>query len=101
MVFGRAFVGPNLTKSMCELWARLAYKAWLSSRMMMLHFSPSVNISTSAINMTEAQIPKRQTAAVRVGDGNDARAPLKEIDVGLPGPNELLVKINWFEPYQT
>lgn len=51
--------------------------------------------------MTEAQIPKRQTAAVRVGDGNDARAPLKEIDIDLPGPNELLVKINWFEPYQT
>ncbi|KIW15286.1 hypothetical protein PV08_05331 [Exophiala spinifera] len=45
--------------------------------------------------MAEFQIPKRQTAAVRVGGGEDARAPLKEVDVTLPGPEELLVKINW------
>ena len=51
--------------------------------------------------MAEFQIPKRQAAAVRVGDGEDARAPLKEIDVDLPGPDELLVKINWFESHRT
>ena len=45
--------------------------------------------------MTDSGIPKLQNAAVRVGEGDDARAPLKKIEVDLPGPDEILVKINW------
>ncbi|KAJ9496921.1 hypothetical protein LTR96_000411 [Exophiala xenobiotica] len=45
--------------------------------------------------MTDFSIPKFQNAAVRTGEGDDARAPLKKIDVDLPGPDEVLVKINW------
>ncbi|KIW50019.1 hypothetical protein PV05_11643 [Exophiala xenobiotica] len=45
--------------------------------------------------MTNSGIPKFQNAAVRVGDGDDARAPLKKIEVDLPGSDQILVKINW------
>ena len=45
------------------------------------------------LNMTQIDIPKQQLAAVRVGEGEDAKAPLQTIDVVLPGPNEVLVKI--------
>ncbi|RMD44464.1 hypothetical protein DV735_g639, partial [Chaetothyriales sp. CBS 134920] len=44
---------------------------------------------------TTVSIPKEQTAAVRVGEGATATAPLKQVPVGLPGPGEILVKINW------
>ncbi|KPI43033.1 Alcohol dehydrogenase 2 [Cyphellophora attinorum] len=41
-------------------------------------------------------VPKRQWAAVRIGNPSDeARASLEEIDVELPGPDEILIKINW------
>ncbi|RMZ88821.1 hypothetical protein DV736_g3947, partial [Chaetothyriales sp. CBS 134916] len=40
-------------------------------------------------------IPKEQIAAVRVGGGESATAPLKTVPVSLPGPGEILVKINW------
>ncbi len=45
--------------------------------------------------MTNSGIPKFQNAAVRVGDGDDAREPLKKIEVDLPGSDQILVKINW------
>ena len=45
--------------------------------------------------MTSFEIPKKQLAAVRQGKGADARAPATEIDVDLPGPDEILVKIKW------
>lgn len=40
-------------------------------------------------------VPSTQRAAVRVGTGESATAPVKEIDVTKPGPGEILVKINW------
>ena len=46
-------------------------------------------------NMTTTDIPKQQKAAVRVGNGESARAPAKQIDVRTPGPDEILVKLTW------
>lgn len=40
-------------------------------------------------------IPKQQNAAVRIGDGHDATAPVVQIDVPQPKAGEILVKINW------
>ncbi|KIV94404.1 hypothetical protein, variant [Exophiala mesophila] len=45
--------------------------------------------------MATVDIPKQQKAAVKIGQGKDAKAPLKDIDVPTPGPQEVLVKINW------
>ena len=45
--------------------------------------------------MSSVSIPKEQQAAVRVGSGDDATAPIKMIPVEQPGPGEILVKINW------
>ncbi len=45
--------------------------------------------------MSTVDIPKQHRAAVRVGKGHDATAPVKEIPVDMPGPSEILVKINW------
>ncbi|RMZ81536.1 hypothetical protein DV737_g2501, partial [Chaetothyriales sp. CBS 132003] len=66
-----------------------------------LHIHRDASISTS---FTESElkmatqtvsIPKEQLAAVRVGGGDSATAPLKTVPVTLPGPGEILVKINW------
>lgn len=46
--------------------------------------------------MGSIDIPKRQRAAVKVGNGSDAKAPVQEIDVQMPGPEQILVKINWY-----
>ena len=46
--------------------------------------------------MTTFDIPKQHRAAVREGKGHDAKAPVKEIPVDMPGPSEILVKINWY-----
>ena len=40
-------------------------------------------------------IPSKQSAAVREGSGESAKAPVKEIDVQMPGPGQILIKINW------
>lgn len=53
------------------------------------------HILHKAVDMSSVTIPKQQLAAVRVGDGANAVAPLQKIDVVLPGPKEILVKINW------
>jgi hypothetical protein len=53
------------------------------------------SISNKIYAMATIDIPKQQRAAVRVGSGHDARAPVKEIPVEMPGPSEILVKINW------
>jgi propanol-preferring alcohol dehydrogenase len=45
--------------------------------------------------MSTITIPKTQNAAVRVGSGDSASAPLKQVEVRSPKPHELLVKINW------
>ena len=45
--------------------------------------------------MATVDIPRQQKAAVKTGQGKDAKAPLKDIDVPTPGPQEVLVKINW------
>jgi alcohol dehydrogenase, propanol-preferring len=45
--------------------------------------------------MATLDIPKQQKAAVRVGKGAEAKAPVKDMDVRMPGPSEVLVKINW------
>jgi hypothetical protein len=53
------------------------------------------NLLARTIHMSHMDIPKQQLAAVRVGEGANGKAPLQKIDVVLPGPNEVLVKINW------
>ena len=45
--------------------------------------------------MASVDIPSRQQAAVRVGSGTSATAPVKEIDVQQPGPGQILMKVNW------
>lgn len=45
--------------------------------------------------MASVDIPKKARAAVRQGSGEDATAPVKEVDVRMPGKGEILVKINW------
>ena len=45
--------------------------------------------------MGSVDIPKQQRAAVRSGAGEDATAPVKNIDVKQPGQGQILVKINW------
>lgn len=45
--------------------------------------------------MGSVDIPKQQRAAVREGSGDDANAPVKQIDVTMPGKGKILVKINW------
>lgn len=40
-------------------------------------------------------VPTEQRAAVRVGKGHDATAPVKHVPVMQPGPGQILVKINW------
>lgn len=46
--------------------------------------------------MATVDIPKQQKAAVKVGSGEDAKAPVQQVDVPKPGPGEVLVKINWY-----
>ncbi len=46
--------------------------------------------------MASVDIPKHQKAAVRVGNGPSAKAPVQTIDFPTPGPDEILVKINWY-----
>lgn len=42
------------------------------------------------------QLPQEQTAAVKSGEGHDAKAPVKTIAVPQqPGPGQILLKINW------
>jgi hypothetical protein len=45
--------------------------------------------------MTTVDIPKQQRAAIKEGEGADAKAPVQQIDVPTPSPGEILVKINW------
>lgn len=45
--------------------------------------------------MGSVDVPKQQRAAVREGSGDDARAPVKQIDVTMPGKGQILVKVNW------
>lgn len=45
--------------------------------------------------MASVDIPKQQRAAVRQGSGDDATAPVKQIDVTMPGKGKILVKVNW------
>lgn len=45
--------------------------------------------------MATVDIPRQQKAAVKVGEGVDAKAPVQQVDVQSPGPGEILVKINW------
>jgi Zn-dependent alcohol dehydrogenase len=45
--------------------------------------------------MTRVDIPAKENAAVKVGSGDTATAPLTQIDELQPKPNEILVKINW------
>lgn len=40
-------------------------------------------------------IPSKQRAAVRQGQGESATAPVQEVDVQMPGPGQILIKINW------
>ncbi|PYI31956.1 GroES-like protein [Aspergillus indologenus CBS 114.80] len=40
-------------------------------------------------------IPKQQRAAVRSGSGDTATTSIETIDVDLPGPGEILVRITW------
>ncbi|KAM3413660.1 hypothetical protein BST61_g10353 [Cercospora zeina] len=56
------------------------------------------NTSNGTSNAVAAApgVPKEQRAAVRVGTGPDATAPVKTIPVSQqPGPGQILVKINW------
>ena len=46
--------------------------------------------------MATLSIPKQQKAAVKQGEGADAKAPVKQIDVPTPAAGEILVKINWY-----
>lgn len=45
--------------------------------------------------MATVDVPKQQRAAVRQGSGDDATAPVKQVDVTMPGKGKILVKINW------
>jgi len=45
--------------------------------------------------MAAVDIPRQQKAAIKVGSGEDAKAPVQQIEVPTPGPGEVLVKINW------
>ncbi|KAJ4668395.1 hypothetical protein HRR95_007665 [Exophiala dermatitidis] len=45
--------------------------------------------------MASVDIPKVQKAAVKDGSGDNAKAPVKEVEVPQPGPGQILVKINW------
>ncbi|KAJ9637210.1 hypothetical protein H2201_001607 [Coniosporium apollinis] len=40
-------------------------------------------------------LPKTQKAAVKVGEGSDAKTEIREIEVPTPGPGQILVKINY------
>jgi len=41
-------------------------------------------------------LPQEQNAAVRQGNGHDATAPVKKVEVPQePGPGQILCKINW------
>lgn len=57
---------------------------------------PLLHLSNlSGIPIMSVDIPKQQRAAVRQGSGEDASAPVQKVDVPLPGPGQILVKINW------
>lgn len=45
--------------------------------------------------MSKVDIPNKQRAAVRKGTGESATAPVEQVDVQMPGPGQILVKINW------
>ncbi|KAK5946482.1 hypothetical protein PMZ80_000625 [Knufia obscura] len=45
--------------------------------------------------MGSVDIPSKQRAAVRKGTGESATAPVEQIDVKMPGPGQILVKVNW------
>lgn len=45
--------------------------------------------------MSSFDIPNKQRAAVRKGTGESATAPVEEVDVQMPGPGQILVKVNW------
>jgi alcohol dehydrogenase, propanol-preferring len=43
-------------------------------------------------------LPKEQNAAVKSGEGHDAKAPVKSVPVQEPGPGQILVRkfITWY-----
>ena len=45
--------------------------------------------------MGSVDVPKQQRAAVKVGSGSDAKAPCKDVEVQMPEPHQILIKINW------
>lgn len=45
--------------------------------------------------MATISIPAQQRAAVRQGSGDDATAPVQQVNVEQPGPGQILVKIHW------
>jgi propanol-preferring alcohol dehydrogenase len=53
-----------------------------------------INIILFEIKMSSA-IPQNQNAAVRIGSGETARAPVTQIPVPTPSTHEILVKITW------
>ena len=52
-------------------------------------------VANNRVKMTSMSVPKQQKAAIKEGEGHDAKAPVKQIDVATPGPSEILVKIHW------
>ncbi|KAF1351818.1 alcohol dehydrogenase [Delphinella strobiligena] len=51
--------------------------------------------SSNGNGNNSASIPTTQNAAVRVGSGDSATAPVKSVPVEQPGSGQILVKINW------
>ena len=45
--------------------------------------------------MASVDISAKENATVKVGNGDTATAPLTQIDVSQPKPQEILVKIKW------
>lgn len=57
---------------------------------------PITTTRVQQVKMTvTSNIPQEQNAAVRVGAGDAAKAPVKQVPVDQPGPGQILVKINW------
>ena len=59
------------------------------------HFFDFGTLASYFSQMAAVNIPKQQKAAIKVGSGADAKAPVQQIEVPTPGPSEILVKINW------
>jgi hypothetical protein len=83
---------PQAESIRIRVFAQTLNKSFLFSRL----FSPIEHQDTRyPTTMATVDIPKQQKAAVKVGSGTDAKAPVQQVDVPTPGPGEVLVKINW------